>query len=329
MATHAVSAAVFLGISFSFTSTDNHVYLIWYFFAGAEAIVTLGISFMSPLVELGTTHLMRRMALLTVMILGEGTQSLTQNVITIVNGPTLDGSSAVDSVSRGQITASAATIYFIFLVYFDWINDQFRLAPTRQAIWTVLHLPFHLSLVLFIQGFVQMLTWGKIVQQLFRAFDIVDPSDANSIPANSTTASVVNSLNSSVQDFFKVYPPKIAGTLDTVNGAITNISHIPDSFWAPFAASGDASDSGSQILPPNLQASFQVLSDATISLALAMANAVFGAFGIDLQGDLVDSGLKTGSNDFQFGVQESNWERYGVVVSLPCFSLSWENQLSC
>lgn len=316
--THIVSAVVFLGIAFAFTSTDNHVYLTWYFFAGAEALITIGISFTSSLVELRSTHLMKRMALLTVLILGEGIESLTQNVIKIVNGPTIDGSSAVDSVARGSITASASTIYFVFLVYFDWIGERFHLTATRQAIWTVLHLPFHLSLVLFMQGYVQLLTWGKIIQQLFLAFDIADPTDSTTIPPNATSISVTNALNSSVQGFFKAYPPVIDGTLDTVNAALTNISHIPDSFWAPFAATsiaGDGSDGGRQLLPPSLQPNYDVLVNATTSLALSMANAVFSSFGINLQGDVIDSGSKPGTSDFQFQVQESNWERYGVVVS--------------
>lgn len=331
IATHAVSAVVFLGISFAFTSTDNHVYLTWYFLAGAEAILTIGISFTSSLVELRSTHLMKRMALLTVLILGEGIESLTQNVIKIVNGPTIDGSSAVDTVSRGSITASASTIYFVFLVYFDWIGERFHLTSTRQAIWTVLHLPFHLALVLFMQGFVQLLTWGKIIQQLGLAFDIADPTDSTTIPPNATSISVTNTLNTSVQVFFKAYPPVIDGTLDTVNAALTNISHIPDSFWAPFGNTSSAGNGGSQVLPPYLQPNYDVLVNATTSLALTMANAIFSSFGINLQGDVIDSGGKPGTSDFQFRVQEGNWERYGIVVSQSPLSCGWPsgNQRLC
>lgn len=83
-----VAAVVYLGISFAFREDGrNPAYMTWYFISGAEALATLAIAQMAHTVEISSTHLMKRMALLTVMILGEGVESLAKKVITIVNGP--------------------------------------------------------------------------------------------------------------------------------------------------------------------------------------------------------------------------------------------------
>lgn len=61
--------------------------MTWYFVSGAEAVLSLVLSLHSPVVALSPTHLMKRMALLTVMILGEGIESMAKKVIVIVNNP--------------------------------------------------------------------------------------------------------------------------------------------------------------------------------------------------------------------------------------------------
>lgn len=65
--------------------------MTWYFIAGGEAILSLLLSNLSPVASLTKTHLMKRMTLLTVMIMGEGIQQLAKEVVTIVKNPTAWG----------------------------------------------------------------------------------------------------------------------------------------------------------------------------------------------------------------------------------------------
>lgn len=89
---HAAASAVYLGVTFRFTSEkDSRVYMTWYFIAGGEAILSLLLSNLSPVASLTKTHLMKRMTLLTVMIMGEGIQQLAKEVVTIVKNPTAWG----------------------------------------------------------------------------------------------------------------------------------------------------------------------------------------------------------------------------------------------
>lgn len=87
-ALHFIAGAIFLGITFRFNEDkQSRVFVVWYIVSGFEAILGLLLSLHSPVVALSPTHLMKRMALLTVMILGEGIESMAKKVIIIVNNP--------------------------------------------------------------------------------------------------------------------------------------------------------------------------------------------------------------------------------------------------
>lgn len=85
MLIHLAAGAVYLGITFRFhQGYRSHSFVTWYCVSGAEAIASLLLSNYSPIVSLGKTHLMKRLTLLTVMILGEGIESIANKVLVIV-----------------------------------------------------------------------------------------------------------------------------------------------------------------------------------------------------------------------------------------------------
>lgn len=218
------------------------------------------------------------------------------------------------------MTAAAATIYFVFLVYFDWLGSTTHLPPLRRNLWVAMHLPFHLALVLFMQGFTQLLIWGKIATQLRRAFDFADPTDDLSIVnANSTSLAVSSSVNGSVQSFFHDYPAKLQSTAEVVNGALTNISSLPNTFWPALTQLVNGDGAGAVNFTDDQIANYETLLESGTNLAISMANAVFSAFGIEVAGEIEAKNTGTEKQDgrgFQFEVQTKNWDRYGLVVSI-------------
>lgn len=85
---HLAAAAVYLGITFRFEDgRRSHAFVTWYCISGVEAVASLLLSNYSPIVSLGKTHLMKRLTLLTVMILGEGIESIAKKVLVIVKNP--------------------------------------------------------------------------------------------------------------------------------------------------------------------------------------------------------------------------------------------------
>ncbi|KAJ6436141.1 low temperature requirement A [Purpureocillium lavendulum] len=313
VALHAAASAVYLGITFGFKQgAGSRIYMTWYFISGAEAIGSIILSNLTPVLALTQTHLMKRMTLLTVMIMGDGMIQVAKDVVTIVKNP-----GAWDSRTISLLTASVATIYFILLIYFDWMRSTFYLPPLRQQFWASLHLPFHLALVLFMQAFTQYLIWSKIVTQYNRVLDISslshDDPDAN---VTSTGAAIRDGLNASIQLFFTDYPPKIAGTLDTVNNALNNITKIPESVWGQILnSSGFNLDPPSNL--PDVQEWTSMLTSAIRILFLSMANALFAAFGINLDSDIAD---KEPNKDVKGGgyqklVHDKTWGRYRLVFA--------------
>lgn len=82
---HAIASVIYLGITFRFTDDKrSRVYMTWYFISGAEAIGSIALSNFSPVLSLTKTHLMKRLTLLTVMIMGDGIIQLAKEVVLLV-----------------------------------------------------------------------------------------------------------------------------------------------------------------------------------------------------------------------------------------------------
>lgn len=84
---HLAAGAVYLGLTFRFkegATHRSHAFVSWYCVSGVESLAGLLLSNYSPIVSLGKTHLMKRLTLLTVMILGEGIESIAKKVLVIV-----------------------------------------------------------------------------------------------------------------------------------------------------------------------------------------------------------------------------------------------------
>lgn len=179
--------------------------------------------------------------------------------------------------------------------------------------------------MLFLQAIQQYVIWGKITTQLNRALDIAYPlDDPNIINDSSTSASVAAALNASAVDFLLDYPPRITSTWDTINDAIRNVSQVPDSFWPEFRRlilGSSVKDIADELdkLPSDAMYSLQIVLTSTLTLGATMANALFGVFGIDVDGDIVkknpNAAKAVKGGGFQLQVQDKAWSLYRLVVS--------------
>ncbi len=84
---HFVAAMIYLGITFRFRDYNSRVYLAWYAVAFAETFINIGLSIGWEVLSFKGTHLINRMSLLTMIILGEGVIVVCTNVTTIVKNP--------------------------------------------------------------------------------------------------------------------------------------------------------------------------------------------------------------------------------------------------
>ncbi|KAM0742729.1 hypothetical protein ACQRIT_002906 [Beauveria bassiana] len=284
IAINVVSAAVYLGITFRFNRKQSCVYITWYIFTAAEAVISLVISNYWKTLSFTRTHLMKRLSLITVIILGEGIHTVAQNIATIVKTPT-----AWNSFTIGMITSATATIYCVFLVYFDWMRHV-QLPALRQQIWTALHYPFHLALVLFMRGFTQLILFVK-------AFDIfkmisgdwlwgvdtfaADLDAEEDKHGNSTSQAIAAILANRTNQVFEWFPPQDPLPRSVVNYSIANISRIPEETW-PTIAEWFTTTNDSAVMDDTMVNNYvNFISQLTFILS-TLSNSVFKTFKIDV-----------------------------------------------
>lgn len=85
-ATEFVAALIYFGLFFSFGKGHVEAYIVWYIVAGVETMICTAISSYYRVVSFKGTHLVQRMSLLTLIILGEGVMMLAEKATTIVQG---------------------------------------------------------------------------------------------------------------------------------------------------------------------------------------------------------------------------------------------------
>ncbi|TWU72745.1 hypothetical protein ED733_001886 [Metarhizium rileyi] len=311
-----VALLIYLGVTFRFLDNKRtRVYMTWYFISGAEAIITLVISYLWTVMSFTETHLIKRLTLITVMILGDGLVNIAKEVVTIVQTP-----KAWDSLTIGLITAGVATIYFVFLIYFDWLRSSFYLPPVRQLIWTSLHLPFHLSLVLFMQAFTQYIIWSKVMSVLNQLTDnyfggVVGDSSPQT---NITSAKIGQYFKNKTDDFFSQYPAKMTETLQTVELAINNITSLPNDLWPTLEKFGNSGNASA--LSETTEDAVTTFLLSTQSIIASMTNNLFQAFGIDVAKDVIrpTHNITRGNisaETFQNKVTNKTWRRYRIVFA--------------
>ncbi|CBF84986.1 uncharacterized protein ANIA_10209 [Aspergillus nidulans FGSC A4] len=142
-----VSSLVHFGMYFVFgeDSAHSYVWTVWFVLFWVEMWTVFATSCITPDIGFQDTPLNVRMGLLTLIIIGEGVISVTR----LVNKTVRPG--GWTRWSFVHILGVTTNVYFIWQEYFD-------LTPTRtigtfaQQIWAQLHFPFHVALVLLLEG---------------------------------------------------------------------------------------------------------------------------------------------------------------------------------
>ncbi|KAI4094109.1 MAG: hypothetical protein LQ339_007570 [Xanthoria mediterranea] len=160
IAVYATGAVICLGLIFSFNDhTHTLSYVAWYVIAIIEALVIFASSSRWRSASFMRTNLNERVGLLTLIILGEGVIVLTKSMVYVTKGQNY--SPAV----IGQIIASVLVIYFLYMLYFDQVDAK-RFGTIRQQFWALAHFPFHVALVLLLEGTSRLVTWRNATEMI-------------------------------------------------------------------------------------------------------------------------------------------------------------------
>ncbi|KAF2491319.1 hypothetical protein BU16DRAFT_425787, partial [Lophium mytilinum] len=160
MTSYLVAAILYGALSTAFpkdseTPTTSNVYIAWYVIAVGETLLTTAVSCYWRVISFKGTHLIQRMSLLTLIILGEGIIVICKAISYIVKNEY-----PFDSSVTGQIVSSILIIYFLYMLYFDRLRED-HFGTIKQQIWAFIHFPLHISLVLLLEGVSNFVTWRQ------------------------------------------------------------------------------------------------------------------------------------------------------------------------
>ncbi|KAF1917907.1 hypothetical protein BDU57DRAFT_446293 [Ampelomyces quisqualis] len=148
----------------------SKVYIAWYVIAICETMFTVTVSCYWRIISFKGTHMVQRMSLLTLIILGEGIIVVCKSISRIVKNEYLWSVPVV-----AQIIAAILIIYFLYMLYFDRMHDE-HFGSIRQQIWSFAHFPLHIVLVLVLQGVSLLILWRQAVDMFDSLFNGWEPA---------------------------------------------------------------------------------------------------------------------------------------------------------
>ncbi|CAO2653794.1 Nn.00g032050.m01.CDS01 [Neocucurbitaria sp. VM-36] len=145
-------AAVFGGLLGGFSNVRTNltgVLIGVYVVLTLEFFATLTISMIWRKLSFKATHIGERLALLGLIIIGEGVIGTTKTIVRTMgkNGPTFEASA--------QVFCIILILVFMWVLYFDKV-PHYRFGTVQQQLWMALHLPFHLAILGVVEGSQQL-----------------------------------------------------------------------------------------------------------------------------------------------------------------------------
>ncbi|RDW90955.1 hypothetical protein BP5796_02120 [Coleophoma crateriformis] len=214
-----VAAFVYFGTFFGFTPSNptSKAFVVWYITAIVETIVSVSLSAKWEVLSFRSTHLVQRMSLLTLIILGEGIIGIAKSISTVV---------ANETTWTAPLTlttlAAVVIIYFIYMIYFDWLNRN-KFGSVREEIWAFLHFPFHLALIVLVEAVAQFIVWRKVVEVLRAVNKKYIAALVNF--TGTTSLQLAQSLTNVTNEAFTEHAPKLTRTYEDAQQQIYNIGN--------------------------------------------------------------------------------------------------------
>ncbi|KZM18786.1 uncharacterized protein EKO05_0006488 [Ascochyta rabiei] len=146
--TYLVGTGAFAAMTPTYRPTviaPRNLYMVWYAVMVAEAVIVITISCFWRMLSFKKTHLMERMSLLTIIVIGEGAIGVTKTVGRIM------GKSGLDSEGCFLVMCIIVILVLLWALYFDNFPHG-HYGTIRQQVWSLLHFPFQLAIVGVVEG---------------------------------------------------------------------------------------------------------------------------------------------------------------------------------
>ncbi|KAL7625201.1 hypothetical protein AAE478_004416 [Parahypoxylon ruwenzoriense] len=234
---HSVFSIAYFGVAFYTTQNPrDNVFTFWYYASVAELIIHTVHAVLSSTLTFRGTHISERLNLLTLIILGEGVIIIAKNVTVLVENTWIKDSKTNWSPALVGIIASAVALaYIIFQLYFDWMHEDGGKGRIAHYLWVLLHLPFHITLVLLVEGGNQFIVWRRAIEAIDSASDTLSNAAKGFQGSAVNTSQIVGALKIPVMKLLHSYEPENeTETWSQVYEAFDDMSEIPDEFWGSY-----------------------------------------------------------------------------------------------
>lgn len=161
---------------------------------------------------------------------------ITKKVAVLVENTWIKGSQTNWSPALiGTITSAAALVYIIFQLYFDWLHEDGGSCLTTHCFWVVLHLPFHITLVLLLEGGNQFIVWRRAIEAIGSAASTLEDA-AVGFQGIFDTEEIVGRVRWLVVGLLRSYEPSNQiETWKQVNETFDDMEGIPNDFWEVYS----------------------------------------------------------------------------------------------
>ncbi|CAE7026387.1 hypothetical protein PTTW11_04065 [Pyrenophora teres f. teres] len=208
---HAI-AAVGYGITIAFPprgATRLEEQIPWVVICIAEGLCIFLIAMIWRIISFKYTHLVERLQLLTLIIIGEGIIGMVKSI--------------------GTVIAAVLLLYLVWMLYFDQLSHD-RFGTVRQQIWGLLHYPLHSAIVLCVEGNTSLIVWNSAVQALKYIWSM-QPDDYSD-PANgySDTSDYLSYLNQSMLSVNATFKAKFWSSTYNWNTNFTAIENYTSTY---------------------------------------------------------------------------------------------------
>ncbi|KAF2749028.1 hypothetical protein M011DRAFT_322292 [Sporormia fimetaria CBS 119925] len=138
------------------------IYAVWYIIMLIESVAVITISCFWRMLSFKKTHLMERMSLLTLIVIGEGAIGITKTVSRMMG-------SGLDVEGCFLVMCIILIMVLLWALYFDNFPHG-HYGTIRQQIWSVLHFPFQLAILGIVEGS-QQVALARYVVKSYKKFD--------------------------------------------------------------------------------------------------------------------------------------------------------------
>ncbi|KAF2127677.1 hypothetical protein P153DRAFT_295027 [Dothidotthia symphoricarpi CBS 119687] len=164
----------------------------WFIISIVEGLLIFLIAMTWRIVSFKYTHLVERLQLLTLIIIGEGIIGVVKSIACITKGQTSN-----NLREFGTVGAAVLLLYILWMLYFDQLSSD-RFGTVRQQIWSLLHYPLHMAILICVEGNTSLIVWNSAVQALKWIWSM-EPSDYSDPAAGfEDTAAFLSHLNKSM-----------------------------------------------------------------------------------------------------------------------------------